>query len=142
MVAEMNSVFERFTANAVAEQKRQEATGDTEVDPAHVARQKELMARIIRRASRHTGKTMDRDQFAQARQRAVGRAAKEDLLDADYVGELLKGAEDRAWLSCGECGKNRSDMKVCGGCREVRYCDKDCQRSHWAVHRKKCRGQN
>ncbi|KAF9040246.1 hypothetical protein BDZ89DRAFT_1110010 [Hymenopellis radicata] len=29
-------------------------------------------------------------------------------------------------------------MKVCAKCRYVRYCSKDCQRSHWRTHKSRC----
>lgn len=29
-------------------------------------------------------------------------------------------------------------MRLCGGCRAVRYCTLACQRQHWAVHRAHC----
>ena len=142
VVAEMNEVYEQYMDNVAEEHLRRVSTGDTEVNSVHVARQKELMARIIRRCSRRMGKTMDRGNFAQKRQAAVDRASKDDRLNADYIGSLLAGAEDRAWRRCGHCDRERSDMKRCGQCREVRYCGKECQRAHWAIHRKNCRSQN
>ena len=27
----------------------------------------------------------------------------------------------------------------CGGCRSISYCDRDCQRQHWQVHKDSCR---
>ena len=41
---------------------------------------------------------------------------------------------------CGSCCKRRDVMKnVCGQCRSVYYCDRECQKKHWiAGHRLSC----
>ena len=44
-------------------------------------------------------------------------------------------------LRCGHCKKEQetSQFKTCGRCGRVRYCSKECQRTHWkAVHKKHC----
>jgi MYND finger len=33
---------------------------------------------------------------------------------------------------------NFTNLRVCMGCRDTRYCSKDCQVSHWAQHKKEC----
>ena len=35
--------------------------------------------------------------------------------------------------SCGKAGKH-----LCGGCNEELYCSKDCQKSHWLLHKHSC----
>jgi len=40
---------------------------------------------------------------------------------------------------CCVCGEE-SGVKRCGGCHSDTYCGKDCQRFHWFVHKKYCRG--
>lgn len=39
---------------------------------------------------------------------------------------------------CYECGK-KSKLR-CSKCKQVKYCSTECQRAHWAVHRKECVG--
>jgi MYND finger len=39
--------------------------------------------------------------------------------------------------ACGQCGAENS-RKTCGGCRGVRYCSSECQRTHWKIHRQEC----
>lgn len=38
---------------------------------------------------------------------------------------------------CGKCDKNDA-MKRCGACRTVRYCSRECQRTHWPIHKPTC----
>lgn len=44
---------------------------------------------------------------------------------------------------CANCGKQEGDegthLKVCGGCKHVLWCSKECQRSGWPAHRFNCR---
>ncbi|GAB0096235.1 ankyrin repeat and MYND domain-containing protein 2 [Sergentomyia squamirostris] len=38
---------------------------------------------------------------------------------------------------CSSCGEEKPDKK-CSKCKEVQYCDRECQRLHWFVHKKAC----
>ncbi|CAL4088943.1 unnamed protein product [Meganyctiphanes norvegica] len=38
---------------------------------------------------------------------------------------------------CGECGAAAG--LTCGGCGNIKYCDKDHQRRHWKIHKNECR---
>ncbi|KAK6625728.1 hypothetical protein RUM43_006027 [Polyplax serrata] len=39
--------------------------------------------------------------------------------------------------SCATCGQEKV-IKKCSQCKLVQYCDKDCQKHHWFVHKKFC----
>jgi hypothetical protein len=39
---------------------------------------------------------------------------------------------------CDSCGKTGDNLKKCVQCESVMYCNKDCQRAAWKIHRKAC----
>ena len=41
---------------------------------------------------------------------------------------------------CNSCKKDgkRTEMKLCGGCKTVHYCNKECQLTAWKNHKKTC----
>lgn len=41
-------------------------------------------------------------------------------------------------MLCDGCGVTVVRTLVCGGCMRVRYCEKECQREDWKVHREMC----
>ena len=41
--------------------------------------------------------------------------------------------------TCAACGKASDNLKACTACRLVKYCNRDCQISHRAKHKKECR---
>ena len=41
-------------------------------------------------------------------------------------------------MSCAHCGKPGA-VKGCSACKTTRYCDEDCQRAHWALHKGPCK---
>jgi hypothetical protein len=44
--------------------------------------------------------------------------------------------------SCGHCSKQESacgDFKRCNRCKQIVYCSRKCQTSHWKKHKKECK---
>lgn len=39
--------------------------------------------------------------------------------------------------SCATCGQEKVPSK-CSTCKSVQYCNKDCQKMHWFIHKKQC----
>jgi MYND finger len=57
--------------------------------------------------------------------------AGEDMTDAERTRNVLK---------CAASGCNATEgLRVCAGCRDARYCSKDCQFSHRAQHKEACK---
>jgi len=40
---------------------------------------------------------------------------------------------------CANCHIINAKMDICGGCKEVCYCSKDCQKIHWKLHKLSCK---
>ena len=39
---------------------------------------------------------------------------------------------------CAGCSKTGGSLKRCAKCRSVLYCNRECQTSHWKIHKKEC----
>ena len=41
---------------------------------------------------------------------------------------------------CGNCGKKGGEsLSTCSRCKSAFYCSKDCQKTHWKVHKLRCK---
>jgi hypothetical protein len=67
---------------------------------------------------------------------AGGRSLAEVTLKASHQAFKLGPLPP---AQCAQCGAVAPSNKRCAGCLQVAYCDPQCQRSHWAVHKKECR---
>ncbi|KAJ1522256.1 hypothetical protein ONE63_002560 [Megalurothrips usitatus] len=48
-----------------------------------------------------------------------------------------RGFNDAAASACSTCGEEKAPKK-CSKCKAVQYCDRECQRLHWFLHKKAC----
>jgi hypothetical protein len=46
---------------------------------------------------------------------------------------------DKGLSACHYCQKGTESLKVCGSCKRVRYCSRECQKSDFKVHKKVCK---
>ena len=57
--------------------------------------------------------------------------------------ELAKAEMERKnnllGYKCNLCARTDKDLLKCSGCKEVRYCGRDCQEKDWQDHRIECR---
>ena len=66
---------------------------------------------------------------------------KECSLSIDGEREIdLKSKLQKSIRNCDACSKE-SPSKKCSRCRNTYYCDRECQISHWQVHKKECNQQ-
>lgn len=71
-------------------------------------------------------------------------AALSHLYDFDYDSEYEYDEYDQGWEEkrCYECDLEKSDdveLRLCSGCRVVRYCSRHCQKISWKFeHRLEC----
>lgn len=55
-------------------------------------------------------------------------------------GTTMSTDENDATLDeCAACERKAGDLKTCVACKEVKYCNATCQKSHRSKHKKKCR---
>ena len=45
---------------------------------------------------------------------------------------------DNLTCSYTKCTKSHDKLMLCKACKLVRYCSKECQRSHWPTHKRDC----
>uniref|UniRef100_A0A4Y0BN56 MYND-type domain-containing protein n=1 Tax=Anopheles funestus TaxID=62324 RepID=A0A4Y0BN56_ANOFN len=74
------------------------------------------------------------------RQMVTQLTSKENLAPAlDIIRAAIngqRGFQDTITF-CSSCGEEKPDKK-CSKCKEVQYCDRQCQRLHWFTHKKVC----
>ena len=66
--------------------------------------------------------------------RLLGEQRLLDLLVGDTIALSLVRIE----AACGQCCVPMARGRFCSGCLEVLYCNRECQRLHWAAHRTSC----
>lgn len=74
------------------------------------------------------------------RQVVTQLASKENVASAlDIIKSAINGQRGfQDTISyCSSCGEEKPDKK-CSKCKEVQYCDRECQRLHWFMHKKVC----
>lgn len=67
-------------------------------------------------------------------------ASKENNLTAlEVLKQSINGQRGFQDLNsfCSTCGDEKPDKK-CSKCKQVQYCDRECQRLHWWLHKKEC----
>ena len=53
---------------------------------------------------------------------------------------VLKNTDcDYASSGCAACGGQDGELRLCDGCRAVKYCSRACQRAQWKRHKADCR---
>ena len=67
---------------------------------------------------------------------------------AFYCSDKCKGSDEfrhqvdcqtaRLKRKCSGCGKEKTGLKPCGSCRQVWYCEKECQKKSWPTHKALC----
>ena len=84
-----------------------------------------------------------------------GSLGRYDVLELVLLGEeIAAGSEEEGFApvdditrlkACAQCAKTSTTLDVgvkllsCARCGRVKYCSRECQRSHWSSHKKACR---
>lgn len=56
--------------------------------------------------------------------------------------DKLSADTTKTQKKCASCDKNDRHLKLCGGCRKVWFCGKDCQAKMWPRHKAQCQGND
>ena len=69
------------------------------------------------------------------------KSKKPALNSGSASGSGIKEVEIDNSVRCGSCDKtlSQSEAKVCGKCKIVAYCSRDCQLEDWKVHKSSCK---
>eukprot|EP00123_Amoebidium_parasiticum_P006954 comp17773_c0_seq1/m.17808 comp17773_c0_seq1/g.17808 ORF comp17773_c0_seq1/g.17808 comp17773_c0_seq1/m.17808 type:complete len:134 (-) comp17773_c0_seq1:583-984(-) len=55
---------------------------------------------------------------------------------------MIKTPSPSQCTYCETTSDTQTRLQVCSRCRTARYCNVDCQKSHWKVHKKVCTEDN
>ena len=94
----------------------------------HGYRQKDIVAQ----ARDESGSKCYQDEF-------FYRNSKWKYIEEPSSEDLDKAKEERLGYKCNHCNLFSTSLKMCNGCMEVRYCNKDCQTNDWDNHKDDCR---
>ncbi|KAJ7139283.1 hypothetical protein C8R44DRAFT_302458 [Mycena epipterygia] len=61
-----------------------------------------------------------------------------DRLKATATKQIKRQDLDKI-LVCGHCKVDAQELRVCGGCRNEKYCSTECQRLAWKEHKTSCK---
>ena len=86
------------------------------------------------KVKRRTGIPVHQQVLCLEAARLLGGQRLFDLL----VGETMVLSLVRIEAACGHCCAPMTQGRFCTGCLEVVYCNRGCQRLHWAAHRARC----
>ena len=64
---------------------------------------------------------------------SAANASPLSVLVSCINGQHFASAEDKSCSTCNELGG-----KTCQNCKSVFYCNRECQKLHWFVHKKQC----
>lgn len=131
----MSQEAAKFFCAIADEQHRQAVTGDEEESEEYRQSQVSRMAALVRKTSRARGQSSSLTHLSETIRRIETSDTRED---AEVITTLLRGVAERAWNKCAFCNVDSSVAMRCGGCKQVRYCNRTCQRNHWATHRVVC----
>lgn len=69
----------------------------------------------------------------------VGRSLFDDNGSEVSIRSQVTTECSPALNECATCGQETTQNRLCGRCRRVRYCSKECQVAHWKYHRSECK---
>ncbi|GAB4820516.1 hypothetical protein N2152v2_007562 [Parachlorella kessleri] len=65
--------------------------------------------------------------------------AEAGRIQAQGVKKTKEAAERFMRGRCTNCGFSAAHLRLCGGCQQVQYCSRSCQKADWAQHKSECK---
>ena len=62
-------------------------------------------------------------------------------LAEDTLASFNQDNPSKLMEECNNCWRKSFHLLFCGRCKKTKYCDKNCQRTHWPQHKKSCQAK-
>ncbi|GAB4820523.1 hypothetical protein N2152v2_007569 [Parachlorella kessleri] len=65
--------------------------------------------------------------------------AEVGLVRAQGARQAKSAAQPSIYGRCTGCGTPAAHLQLCGGCKQVQYCSRSCQKADWSRHKAECK---
>ncbi|KAJ7621586.1 hypothetical protein DFH06DRAFT_1341208 [Mycena polygramma] len=63
----------------------------------------------------------------------------QQAIDEEYLRVAASGHRAYVCSNCSSVPPPNTTLKLCATCKLTRYCSKECQKTHWKIHKQSCR---
>ncbi len=69
-----------------------------------------------------------------------GFQALADSIEGDQpqIAKILREFKPASIMRCSYCTSSAKKLKKCARCKKARYCNAECQKNHWTIHKLRC----
>ena len=70
------------------------------------------------------------------------KSLRDEMISKFRVSRNAADTCEKKVNECNNCGKISANLLSCSRCKTVNYCDRDCQRAAWPMHKASCQGDS